>query len=85
MWAVLQYRQGDFFKTFEGFVAKRVHGKVDFAFVVVPVKVDHDIFVASVIDRDIIMFFRMLMRWLASSCEVYLTPKLSTPRVDWIG
>ena len=33
------------------------HGKVDFAFVVVPVEVDLDIFAASVIDRDIIIFF----------------------------
>ena len=33
------------------------HEKVDSAFVVVPVEVDFDIFAASVIDRDIIMFF----------------------------
>ena len=30
---------------------------MDFAFVVVPVKVDLDIFASGVIDRDIIMFF----------------------------
>ena len=57
MWAVLQYRWGGIFKTFEGFVAKQGHGKVDFAFVVVPVEVDLDIFAASVINRDIIIFF----------------------------
>ena len=53
----MQYRRGGIIKTFEGFVAKRGHGKVDFAFVVVPVKVDLDIFASGVIDRDIIMFF----------------------------
>ena len=34
------------------------HGKVDFAFVVVPVEVDLDIFAAGVINRDIIIFFQ---------------------------
>ena len=57
MWAVLRYRRGGIFKTFEGFVVKRGHGKVDFAFVVIPVEVDLDIFAAGVIGRDIIMFF----------------------------
>ena len=37
--------------------AKRGHGKVDFAFVVVPVEVDLDIFASSVIYGDVIMFF----------------------------
>ena len=57
MWAVVQHGWGGIFKTFEGFVVKRGREKVDFAFVVVPVKVDLDIFAASVIDRDIIIFF----------------------------
>ena len=42
---------------FEGFVAKQGHEEVDFAFVVVLVEVDLDIFAAGVIDRDIIIFF----------------------------
>ena len=58
MWAVLQYGRGGIVETFESFVAKRGHGEVDFAFVVVPIKVDLDIFVAGVIDRDIIMYFK---------------------------
>ena len=29
---------------------------MDFAFVVVPVKVDFDIFTASVVDRDVVVF-----------------------------
>ncbi len=33
------------------------HGKVDFAFDLVPVEADLDIFAAGVIDRDIIVFF----------------------------
>ena len=57
MWAVLHYIRGGIFKMFEGFVMKWGHGKVDFTFVVVPVKVDLDIFAAGVIDRDIMMFF----------------------------
>ena len=57
MWAVLRYKRGGIFKTFESFVAKWGHGKVDFTFVIVPVKVNLDIFAAGVIDRDIIMFF----------------------------
>ncbi len=57
MWAVLGYGQSGIFKPFEGFFVKRGHGKVNFAFVIVPVEVDLDIFVAGVINRDIIMFF----------------------------
>ncbi len=57
IWAVLRYGQGGSFKTFEGFVVKRGHGKVDFAFVVIPVEVDLDIFAACVINRDNIIFF----------------------------
>ena len=57
MWAVLRYGRGGIFKTFEGFVTKQDHGKVDFAFVVVPVEVNFDIFASGVIDGDIIMFF----------------------------
>ena len=30
---------------------------MDFTFVVVPIKVDFDIFTSGVIDRDVIMFF----------------------------
>ena len=30
---------------------------MDFAFVVVPIKVDFDIFAASVVNRDIVVFF----------------------------
>ena len=62
MWAVLRYGWGGFVETFESFVAKRGHGEVDFAFVVVPVEVDLDIFLAGVIDRDIISFLRVSMR-----------------------
>ena len=82
MWAVLQYGRGGIFKMFEGFVVKMGHGKVDLTFVVVPVEVSLNIFVASVIYRDIIVFLRVSMRWLALLCEVYLTPKLSTTRVN---
>ena len=57
MWAVLQYGRGGIVETFESFVAKRVHGEADFPFVVVPIEVDLDMFVAGVIDRDILMFF----------------------------
>ncbi len=57
MWAVLRYGWSGIFKMFEGFVAKRDHGKVDFAFVIVPVEVDLVIFAAGVIDRDIVLFF----------------------------
>ena len=57
MWmrAVLRYRWSGIVKTFEGLVAKWGHGKVDFAFVIVPIDVDLDIFAGSVI--DIIVFF----------------------------
>ena len=54
--AVLRYRRSGIVKTFEGLVVKWGHGEMDFAFAVVPVKVDLDIFSASVIKRDIIIF-----------------------------
>ena len=56
MWAVLRYGRGGIVETFESFVVKRGHREVDFAFVIVPIEVDLDIFAASVINRDIIMF-----------------------------
>ena len=57
MWAVLRYGRGGNVEAFESSVMKQGHGEVDFAFVVVPIKVDLDIFAAGVIDRDVIMFF----------------------------
>ena len=57
MWTVLRYGRSGIFKMFEGFVTRCGHGKVDFAFAVVPVEVDLDIFADGVINRDIIMFF----------------------------
>ena len=62
MWAVLRYGQCGIVETFESFVVKWGYGEVDFAFVVVPIKVDLDIFAAGVINRDIIMFLRVSMR-----------------------
>ena len=48
----------EFSNHLRAFFAKRGHRKVDFAFVIVPVEVDLDIFVAGVINRDIIVFFK---------------------------
>ena len=57
MWAVLQYGRDGIVEMFESFVVKRGQREVNFAFVVVPIEVDRDIFTAGVINRDIVMFF----------------------------
>ena len=85
MWAVLHYGRGGIFKTFEGFVAKRGHGKVDFVFVVVPEEVDLDIFAAGVIDRDIIMFFEGVDEVVGIVARGVLDPKIvdNQGELDW--
>mgnify|MGYP006173479443 CR=1 FL=1 len=76
MWAVLQYGRGGISYTFQGFVAKWGHGKVDFAFVVVSAEVDLDIFAAGVIDRDIIMFFEGVNEVVGIIARGVLDPKI---------
>ena len=48
----------------------RGHGKVDFAIVVAPIKVDLDVFVAGVIDRDIGVFFEGLNEVIGIMAEL---------------
>ena len=84
MWAVLRYRWGGIFKLFEGFVVEWGHGKVDFAFVIVPVKIDLDIFVVSVIDRDIVMFFEDVDDMVGIIVRGVLDPKIvNQSELDW--
>ena len=85
MWAVLRYRRGGILKTFEGLVGKWGHGKVDFAFAVVPVKVDLDIFAVGVINRDIIMFFEGVDEVVGIVVRGVLDPKIvnNQGELDW--
>ncbi len=85
MWAVLQYRWGGIFKMFEVFVTKRGHGKVDFAFVIVPVEVDFYIFAASVINRDIVIFIEGVDEVVGIVEQGVLDPKIvdNKREMDW--
>jgi hypothetical protein len=57
MWTVLVKRGGNDVKTFEGFFEEGVHEEMFFAIVIVPVKIDFDVFFSSAIHRDIIVAF----------------------------
>ena len=62
-------------------------GKVDFAFVVVPVEVDLDIFAAGVMNRDIIMFFEGVNEVVGIIAHGVLDPKIVDNQVelDWLS
>ena len=55
---------------------------MNFAFVIVPIEIDFDILAVVFISRDVVMFFRVSMRWLASLQEVYLRPKSLMTRLN---